>query len=283
MRAREVSAAADGRLHESERTSRTVSAGTGFSRRTRLVMLKAAALLTVAVVASSCAELAAADPDALWKIVGGQCVPEARASGRPGQCTSVNLAGHYAILKDISGRSQHLLIPTERVTGIESPSIVAPDAPDYWADGWSSRNTVEASLKQPLAADQFGLEINSEYRRSQQQLHIHMDCMRTDIIDALAPYRHDPPGQWRWETLDGVRYRIMRITSLTQDNDPFRIVARDHPDSQSMATQTILVTGAGPSTDQNGWLVLNSSLDVENGTGTAEGLLDHECHLADAH
>jgi CDP-diacylglycerol pyrophosphatase len=280
MRARKVSAAADGRLRESARVVRT---GSRFSGRARLVMAKAAALVAVAVVASSCAELAAADPDALWKIVGGQCVPEARASGHPGQCTSVDLADHYAILKDISGRSQHLLIPTERVTGIESPSIVAPDAPDYWADGWSSRNTVEASLKKPLAADQFGLEINSEFRRSQQQLHIHMDCMRTDIIDALAPYRHDQPGQWQWETIDGVRYRIMRVTSLSQDNDPFRIVARDHPDSQSMATQTILVTGAGPSADQDGWLVLNSGLDVDNGTGTAEGLLDHECHLADAH
>ena len=46
-----------------------------------------------------------------------------------------------------------------------------------------------ATLKAPLAANQFGLEINSEFRRSQQQLHIHMDCMRTDVIDALAAYR----------------------------------------------------------------------------------------------
>jgi CDP-diacylglycerol pyrophosphatase len=251
-------------------------------KRSWFVMAKAAALVAVAVVASSCAEIAAADPDALWKIVGGQCVPEAQAMGRPGQCTSVNLAGHYAILKDISGRSQHLLIPTERVTGVESPSILEPNAPEYWADAWNSRDTVEASLKQPLAADQFGLEINSEYRRTQQQLHIHMDCMRTDIIDALAAYRHDQPGQWRWETIDGVRYRIMRVTSLTKDNDPFRIVARDHPDAQAMATQTILVTAAGPSGDKDGWLVLNSGLDVDNGTGTAEGLLDHACHLADA-
>ncbi|SDI84716.1 CDP-diacylglycerol diphosphatase [Paraburkholderia phenazinium] len=247
------------------------------------VIGRTAALVAVAVVASSCAQIAAADPDALWKIVGGQCVPEARASGRPGQCTSVNLAGHYAILKDISGRSQHLLIPTERVTGIESPSLLDANAPDYWADGWSSRNVVEASLKQPLKSDQFGLEINSEFRRSQQQLHIHMDCMRSDIINALAAYRQVPVGQWQWETIDDVRYRIMRVTSLSQDNDPFRIVARDHPDAQAMATQTILVTGAGPSADQDGWLVLNSGMDVQDGTGTAEGLLDHACRLADAH
>jgi len=251
--------------------------------QTRCVMGRVIAIVAVAVAATSCADVAAADPDALWKIVGGQCVPEERSMGRPGQCTSVDLAGHYAILKDISGRSQHLLIPTERVTGIESPSVLGPDAPEYWADGWSERKVVEASLKQPLAGNQFGLEINSRFRRSQQQLHIHMDCMRTDITDALAAYRHEAPGQWHWETLDGARYRIMRVTSLTHDNDPFRIVARDHPDSQAMATQTILVTGAGPSIDQDGWLVVNSGMDVDNGTGTAESLLDHACHLADAH
>jgi CDP-diacylglycerol pyrophosphatase len=61
-------------------------------RMNRLVIGKTAALAAFAIVASSCAQIAAADPDALWKIVGGQCVPEARASGRPGQCTSENLA-----------------------------------------------------------------------------------------------------------------------------------------------------------------------------------------------
>lgn len=201
--------------------------------------------------------------------------------GSPGQCTSVDLAGHYAVLKDISGRSQHLLIPTERVTGIESPSVIEPNAPEYWADGWNERKAVEGSLKRTLAANQFGLEINSEYRRSQQQLHIHMDCMRVDITDALAAYRHETPGQWQWATLDGARYRIMRVTSLTHDNNPFRIVARDHPGSQEMATQTILVTGAGPSTDEDGWLVVNSDLNMDNGSGTAEGLLDHACRLTE--
>lgn len=249
--------------------------------RTRLVLRRAAGALVIAIAATSCAHIAALDPDALWKIVGGQCVPEEQSLGRPGQCTSVNLEGRYAILKDISGHTQHLLIPTARVSGIESPEILAANAPDYWADGWHERKAVEGSLKRTLAANQFGLEINSEYRRSQQQLHIHMDCMRVDVTDALSAWRHAPPGQWQWTTLDGARYRVMRVTGLTHDDNPFRIVARDHPDSQDMATQTILVTGAGPSTAEDGWLVVNSGLDVDNGSGTAEGLLDHGCHLAD--
>jgi CDP-diacylglycerol pyrophosphatase len=244
---------------------------------------RAIGIVAVILAATSCAHIAALDPDALWKIVGGQCVPQEQAMGRPGQCTVVNLAGHYAILKDISGITQHLLIPTERVTGIESPSILAPNAPEYWVDGWNERKVVEDSLGEPLAGNQFGLEINSQYRRTQQQLHIHMDCMRTTVIAALATYRDAPLDQWKWDTLDGARYRIMRVTSLTHNSNPFRIVSRDHSGPEAMATQTILVTGAGPSPEQDGWLVVNSGMDVNAGTGTAEGLLDHKCLLAEAH
>lgn len=250
---------------------------------TRFLMKRAIGIVAVTIAATSCAHIAALDPDALWKIVGGQCVPQEQAMGHPGQCTSVNLTGHYAILKDISGISQHLLIPTERITGIESPSILEPNAPEYWADGWNERKVVEDSLGEPLAGNQFGLEINSKYRRSQQQLHIHMDCMRTNVITALAPYRAAPLGKWKWDTLDGARYRIMRVSSLTHASNPFRIVARDHSGSEAMATQTILVTGAGPSPEQDGWLIVNSGMDVSDGSGTAEGLLDHRCLLLETH
>jgi CDP-diacylglycerol pyrophosphatase len=236
--------------------------------------------LSLTLAVSACARLAALDSGALWKIVYLRCVPSQEASGTPGQCTAVDLDGHYAILKDISGKSQHLLIPTERISGIESPRVLENTAPDFWADAWASRHYVEASLKQSLPDNQLGLEINSEYQRSQEQLHIHMDCMRADIDSELAPHRQDALNQWRWDTLDGHRYRIMRVTSLTRANDPFRLVARDNKDSEAMATQTILVTAAGPSAQRDGWLVVNSGMDVENGSGTAEPLLDHKCEVA---
>jgi CDP-diacylglycerol pyrophosphatase len=272
MRARDL-------LREAQPTRKT-----GWPRALTLFLMKRAiGIVAVTIAATSCAHIAALDPDALWKIVGGQCVPQEQAMGRPGQCTSVNLTGHYAILKDISGISQHLLIPTERITGIESPSILEPNAPEYWADGWNERKVVEDSLGEPLAGNQFGLEINSKYRRSQQQLHIHMDCMRTNVITALAPYRDAPLGKWKWDTLDGARYRIMRVSSLSHASNPFRIVARDHSGSEAMATQTILVTGAGPSPEQDGWLVVNGGMDVSDGSGTAEGLLDHRCLLLETH
>jgi len=239
-----------------------------------------AATLAVALAATACARLATVDPNALWKIVDLRCVPSQQATGTPGQCTAVDLDKRYVILKDIVGRSQHLLIPTDRVTGIESPLVFAPHARDYWADAWAARLYVEKSVKRSLPDNQLGLEINSRYRRTQNQLHIHIDCMHSEVSAALARHAKDAPGEWRWDTLNGSRYRIMRVTALTQASDPFRLVARDNKDAEAMAMQTILMTGAGPSADKDGWLVVNSGTEVDNGTGSAEGLLDHACRVA---
>ncbi len=241
--------------------------------------LRKIVVLLLATAASGCAHLAASNPNALWMIVDHQCVPATKTSGGPGACTAVDLAQRYAILKDINGNTQYLLIPTDRVSGIESPSILEPDAPDYWVDAWNARHYVEKRLDLGLPHDQIGLEINSEFRRSQSQLHIHIDCMQRHIVDALAAHRDDVLDKWRWTTLDGQRYRVMRVATLSGENDPFRVVARDRQGPDAMANQTILVTGAGPS-NKDGWLIVNSGLNIEGGSGTAEDLLDHACRIA---
>jgi CDP-diacylglycerol pyrophosphatase len=63
-----------------------------------------AAALCLPAVASA---RTAADPDALWEIVHGECVPNLRRSGDPAPCAAVDLQGGaergYALLKDRSG------------------------------------------------------------------------------------------------------------------------------------------------------------------------------------
>jgi CDP-diacylglycerol pyrophosphatase len=237
-----------------------------------------------AVVAAGCSVLAAADPNALWQIVNLDCVPAARTTGKTGICATVDLPGRYALLKDRSGVAQHLLIPTDRISGVESPLLLAPNAPNYWADAWEARGYVENALKKaqraPLADNQIGLEINSAMRRSQEQLHIHIDCMRADATAALARHRSDPPRAWAWDTIDGARYRIMRIPGPAFDFNPFDLVAGARTSPDVMAEQTIFVTGAGASAGNAGWFVLDSSLDTDGGTGSAETLLDHRCEAA---
>jgi CDP-diacylglycerol pyrophosphatase len=48
-----------------------------------------------------------------------------------------------------------------------------------------------------------------------------------------------------------------------------------------MATQTILVTGTGTA-GHDGFYIVNSGTDLQNGTGSAEDLLDHHCNIARA-
>ena len=117
-------------------------------------------------------------------------------------------------------------------------------------------------------------------RRSQEQLHIHIDCMRDGATAALARHRADPPRAWIWDTIDGTRYRIMRIPGPNFDFNPFDLAAGPRTSPDVMAQQTIFVTGAGPSAADAGWFVLNSSLDIDGGTGSSETLLDHRCEAA---
>jgi CDP-diacylglycerol pyrophosphatase len=238
--------------------------------------------LATALVSTSCVRLSTVDSDGLWKVVGEQCVRNQRSENNPAPCKRVDFARRYAVLKDLNGRAQYLLIPTDRVSGIEAPEILYAGSPEYWQYAWNATRDVEARLKTSLDANQLGLEINSARRRSQNQLHIHIDCMRADVSAALASHRHDPPGAWQPLVLDGHRYRVTRVTSLVDRDNPFRVVERSLDAQQRMADQTILVTGAGEDTAHDGWLIVHSGLDRDGGTGTAEGLLDHTCSIARA-
>lgn len=152
-------------------------------RRARILSraLTAFALAALAVAAVAWA----ADRDALWRIVHGRCVPGEAAHGDPAPCTEVSLAGGWAVLKDRRGASQFLLIPTTRVTGIEDPAARAPDAPNYFAAAWAARKQVDLRLGRDLPPDAVALAVNSGYARTQDQLHIHIDCLRPDVRAAL--------------------------------------------------------------------------------------------------
>ena len=79
----------------------------------------------------------AADPSALWKIVNGKCVPHEQVQRDPSPCTSVDITEGvdkgFAVLNDINGISQFLLIPTARIGGIEDPAILTDGETNYWA------------------------------------------------------------------------------------------------------------------------------------------------------
>ncbi|MDR5735242.1 CDP-diacylglycerol diphosphatase [Caballeronia sp. LZ025] len=226
----------------------------------------------------------AANPDALWNIVNGQCVPAAHGAPVRQPCADVDLAGGYAVLKDIVGVAQYLLIPTARISGIESPELLAADAPNYWRDAWQARRYVEGALRRPLPRDEISLAINSASGRSQNQLHIHIDCLAADVGEALRAAGPGIGAEWTPlpVRLRGHRYRAMRIddADLTH-TDPFKLLAATVArEGGAMGDQTLLLAGAVRSDGAPAFYLLNDQVGFGD-WASSEELQDHTCGLAD--
>jgi CDP-diacylglycerol pyrophosphatase len=231
----------------------------------------------------------AADPSALWHIVNDRCVPHEQKDHDPSPCALVELSDGvekgYAILKDINGATQFLLIPTERTSGIESFSILVSDAPNYWDEAWRARYFVEERAQQPLPRDDLSLAINSTVGRSQDQLHIHIDCVRPDVRDALAAHQSEITPLWLPfpVPLAGHQYRAMRVEGDSLgDANPFRLLADSDPKiAADMGQHTLVVVGMSFAGDKPGFVVLDDHADLAAGDrASGEDLQDHACALA---
>jgi CDP-diacylglycerol pyrophosphatase len=241
-----------------------------------------------AVVALSCAAPAWADRNALWTIVHGQCVPHALAGEAPKPCERVDLAagedGGVALLKDREGVAQYLAIPTRRVTGVEDPLVLAPDAPNYFAFAWGARDALETRLGRALPREAVAIAVNSQFARSQDQLHLHLDCLDDDVIAALGAYKSALDDQWRPMTvaLKGRHYWVRRLDSTDlADAAPFRLLADGVEGAKGhMGLETLVAAGAAFD-GRPGFILLADHAELAAG-GHGEDLQDHDCKAATA-
>ena len=227
-----------------------------------------------------------ADPNALWRIVHGACVPHFEAGEGPKPCERVDLEGGVdqgvAILKDLVGPAQMLAIPTRRITGIEDPQMLAPNAPPVFAVAWAAKSLVEARLGRALSREAVGLAINSKWARSQDQLHVHVDCMAIPVMKALADYVSALDAQWRAMTvpLQGRVYFARRVDSDDLANvAPLKLLA-DGVDGARANMGAYSLAAVGAVFDgKPGFVLLADHFSLEAG-GHAEDLEDHECAIA---
>jgi CDP-diacylglycerol pyrophosphatase len=229
------------------------------------------------------------DPNALWNIVHGECVPNQLAYGDPKPCVDVNLKDGvergYAVLKDIRGKTQYLLIPTQRIVGIESPALLAPDAENYFADAWDARGFVEQAVGHALPVDTLSLAVNSEYARTQNQLHIHIDCVLPDVRATLMKLRTSIGTSWAplAAPVGGYGYWAMRVMNSTLAGvNPFKLLADGVPGARSdMKLHTLVVVGARFEGDAPGFFILQDRADLLHLNFAAGARLqDHDCALA---
>jgi CDP-diacylglycerol pyrophosphatase len=248
----------------------------------------AQALLVVAALFGA-AGAVQADALGLWRIVHDQCVAHFIASHDPAPCQTVRIDGGedrgYAVLKDLVGATQFLLIPTRRVSGIEDPALLAPGAANYFADAWGAIGLVSARAHAALPRDALSLAINAAAGRSQDQLHIHLDCVRADVRDALRRQAGGIGAAWAplGEAVGGHRYLAMRVDGEGLDAaNPFRLLADGVPGAAGeMGRHTLVVVGMIFGGGTPGFVLLDDRSDPLYGDfGNGESLQDHDCAVA---
>jgi CDP-diacylglycerol pyrophosphatase len=216
-------------------------------------------------------------PNALWNVVHWLCGPDKLLLGSSAPCLAVNRAQGYAVVPDPEHRTQILLVPTRRVTGIESPALLAAGAPNYWQDAWDARRFLERRARRSLARDEIAMAVNSETARTQNQLHIHIDCVRADVRAILAERQGEIDQIW--SPLDtplfGRLYWARRLDGADlRGNDPFKLLAEGLPEARDdMGRFALAVVGMDFADGGPGFILLANGGPAAFG----EGVLDHGC------
>lgn len=216
-------------------------------------------------------------PDALWRIVSQH--PHQRNNQSPEPCAKVDLQSGFVLLKDIHGPLQYLLLPTAKMKGMESPELLQPKTANFFWLAWQQRNFMSLRRGTQVPDDVISLTINSTSGRTQNQLHIHISCLRKDVRGQLNQYANTLNDEWQDFPVElaGNKY-IARKVSEAQfvQRSPFIMLAqvpqaREHMGRYSLAMAQL----AGGE-----WVALATERNLLRlNLASAEQLQDHDCGL----
>ncbi|MCJ2050404.1 CDP-diacylglycerol diphosphatase [Methylobacterium sp. J-070] len=246
-------------------------------------MRRIAAIATlVAFIATPAA--VAADPtrDVLWVALQG-CVLAKRATGRSFPCLSVDLGDGErpgtAVLRVPSRRTHMVVMPTDDVSGIEAPVLQGPRGVAYWRAALAARRDVSDAVQGRLPAGAIGLEVNSVGGRSQDQLHIHLDCMHGIVRAALTTHGEAVGATWAPfpETFAGTSFLALRVPAdAVEQFNPFEAVARVPGWRDRLRDVTFAAVDADANDPRAGMILLAYRMPGSS----AEVLMDHACRAA---
>lgn len=251
-----------------------------------------AVVIALLAVLSACGTLTTALPppplhpngQALWRIVHDRCVPDQRGRGDPAPCALVSLSDGedrgIVVLKDLDGVAQYLVMPTAKITGIEDPLVLTPTSTNYFAAAWRDRQYVEQKLGRPLDRTQISITVNSIYGRTQDQLHLHLDCIDASVRPVLTAADVSRDGRWSTLPIKGHAYRARWIDeAVLSATDPFKLLADTVPGArQDMGAWTLALIGGRQADGRDGFYLLADRANPAAGDrGSAEELQDHAC------
>lgn len=251
--------------------------------------LTAAASFLLATAASA----AHADRHVLWHIIDGRCVPAAASAAPdaalPPPCARVHAPADrtqgWALMKDRRGALQFLLLPTVPLPGVESPVLLQPGTPNFFAQAWRARDLLDRLHGSPLPRDAVSLTVNPMRRRSQDQLHLHISCVQPELHYRLAAAQAQITPTWSplaggvW----GHAWYVRRLDAGTLDGvNPFGDVAAHVPGAGAdMGNTGIAVVGMTFRDGHPGFVLMATRWDPRDpGSGSAEhDVQDHGCAI----
>jgi len=241
-------------------------------------------LLPSLLLLSACASAPPPPPvhsDALWRLIERDC----RGSEGPrGDCLRVETAADRrdVLVKDAHGDYQFLLMPLDKVSGIESRSLYQRGAPNYFGAAWLARTHTERALGQPLPRNVASLALNSPHGRSQHQLHIHVDCLRADVLQALDAHAGAMGSQWAPlpVPLRGHQYQARLLPGAELTANPLNLLAYDLAGVDDVGQWSLVVAGRDAVQGGPGFILLATRVDAGTGNeASGEELQDHACSV----
>ncbi|CNC71935.1 CDP-diacylglycerol pyrophosphatase [Yersinia intermedia] len=236
-------------------------------------------LLAVAVLATVY-KLRFSNADALWKIVSQQCVPHMVAEHNPQPCVAADIPAGFVVYKSNVGPLQYLLMPTAKISGMESPQLLTNSSPNYFLDAWQARHFMADKYGAPIDDADISLTINSKYGRSQDHLHIHISCLKPQVKAALAAQEANFRQQWQPlpAGLLGHDYLVRRTTAAElQHSGAFRLLADEVAGAKDNMGRYGLAMTALP---DGAFLLLASQASLTKlHRASVEELQDHDCNL----
>ena len=220
--------------------------------------------------------------DRLRFIAQEQCLPHWQEVHDPGPCVSVTLVGKgaaadgFVVLADRKGGAHFLLIPTRTISGIESPEVRARRSLNYFESAWQAREVLSGSVGRSVPRDAVGMAVNQVRSRSQDQLHIHISCLRRSVYDDLHAQADRIGRRWSPLVMGGLQYQVIRVMGRELGaRNPFELLAERLPGAKNtMGEFTLLVAGMEFKEGPGFALVAGSTVPG------AELLLDSTCAVA---
>ena len=218
----------------------------------------------------------AADRDALKHIVQDQCLPHWRELRDPAPCARI-VPPDFAVLADRKGGAHYLLIATGNVTGIEDPALLADDSPNYFAAAWAARDRLDGVIGHSLRRESVGLAINSAIMRGQDQMHVHIECVKPGVSRVLHAAAAELKPQWSRLWLEDRAYSALRIDGEDlSGKDPVRLLANGVPGARAQMRAFTLVVVGMQFADGAGFIVLAGRTPL---VVPGETLLDSTCAI----